>query len=74
MIEITNRTKGPIQLVVKSMSKNRKGKAISVVNIPGIGAGKNVYLLEDERHTEYVDWAEAKGFIKQRKISNPKAV
>lgn len=74
MIEITNQTKGPIQLVVKSLSKNRKGKAITVLNIPGVGGGQNVRLIEDERHTDYIDWAEQKGFIKQKKISNPKAV
>ena len=68
MIEITNKTKGPIQLVVKSMSPDRKGKAIAVVNVPGIGSGNNIYLLEDERHTDYIDRAEKAGFITQRRI------
>lgn len=72
MIEITNKTRGPVQLVVKSMSPNRKGKAISVVNIPGIGAGKNTYLLEDERHTDYIDRAEKLGLISQKRINRVK--
>ncbi|RDJ35465.1 MAG: hypothetical protein DWQ19_11660 [Crenarchaeota archaeon] len=82
MIEITNITKGPIQLIVKSLGKKReynknaenkiKGKAITVVNIPGIGSGKNIYLLEDERYTDYIDRAEKAGFIKQRKVTGLK--
>lgn len=72
MIEITNKTRGPVQLVVKSMSPNRKGKAISVVNIPGIGSGKNTYLLEDERHTDYIDRAEKLGLISQKRINRVK--
>lgn len=66
MIEITNKTRGPIQLAIKTGAGREKGLAI--LNIPGIGAGKNVYLLEDERHTEYVDRAEKAGFITQKKL------
>lgn len=67
MIEITNKTKGPVQLAIKTGPGKEKG--LAVLNIPGIGAGKNIYLLEDERHTEYVDRAEHAGLIKQRKIT-----
>jgi len=70
MIEITNKTRGPVQLVVRSMSKEKNvGHSFTVLNIPGIGAGKNVYLLEDERHTEYIDRAERDGFITQKKVT-----
>jgi hypothetical protein len=65
MIEITNKTKGPVQLCIRT----KVGKGLTVKNIPGIGAGNNVYLLEDERHTDYVDRAEKLGLITQRKIS-----
>ena len=57
MIEITNRQKFPVQLVVRS---RKSTNSFTTLNIPGIGAGKNVYLLEDERATEYItrvkDW------------------
>jgi hypothetical protein len=64
MIEITNKTRTPVQLLIRK----KVGKEFTVLNIPGIGAGKNVYLLEDERHTEHVDNAEKAGFIKQKRI------
>jgi hypothetical protein len=42
-----------------------------VLNIPGIGSGHNVYYLEDELTTQYVERAEKKfGQIKTRYISN----
>lgn len=62
MIEIKNRTKGPIQLVVKS----KAAKSFTTLNIPGIGAGNNTYFLEDERQTEYIDRAERLGLISTR--------
>ena len=45
MIEVTNKTKGPVQLVVKSGTHT---SAFTTLIIPAIGAGKNVKLLEDE--------------------------
>jgi hypothetical protein len=41
-----------------------------VLNIPGVGCGKNIYLLEDERATEYIDRAEKDGLISTRHIPN----
>lgn len=67
MLEITNKTKQPIQLVVRS---KRAPKAFTVLNIPGIGVNKNVFLLEEERSTDYILRAEQKGFIKIKKILN----
>lgn len=66
MIEITNKNKFPVQLVVRSKLRPR---SLTTLNVPGIGAGKNIYLLEDERHTEYIDRVEAMGLISIRKIS-----
>jgi hypothetical protein len=66
-IEITNRQRYPVQLVVKSkLAPN----TFTTKNIPGIGAKKNVYVMEDERHTIYVDRAEKMGLISTRYIPN----
>jgi hypothetical protein len=67
MLEIRNKNKFPVQLIVKSRTATRSS---TVLNIPGIGSGKNVYLLEEERATEYIDRAEKNGLISTRHISN----
>ncbi len=67
MIEIKNKTKGPVQVVIRSRMTPRN---FTVLNIPGIGASKNVVYLEDERHTEYVDRVERMGLITTRYIPN----
>jgi hypothetical protein len=67
MIEITNRLQGPVQLVIRSRTKSR---AFTCLNIPGRGSGKNVYLLEDERATEYIERAEKAGFISTKYVNN----
>jgi hypothetical protein len=46
MIEIKNKTRGPVQLVVRSKLAPR---AFTTLNIPGIGNSKNVVFVEDER-------------------------
>lgn len=67
MLEITNKNKFPVQLLIKS----RKGtRSFTVLNIPGIGRGKNIYFLEEERATEYIDRAVTDGLISTRIISN----
>jgi hypothetical protein len=69
MLEITNKQKFPVQLLIKS----RKGtRSFTVLNIPGVGRGKNIYFLEEERATEYIDRAEKDGLISTRIISNKK--
>jgi hypothetical protein len=60
MIEIKNKTRSPVQLVIKS---KKAPKSFTTLNIPGIGAGNNIYFLEDERNTEYVERAEKMGLI-----------
>lgn len=54
MIEIKNKNKFPVQLVVKS----RRDGSFTTLNIPGRGAGRNVYYLKDELTTIYVERAE----------------
>lgn len=66
MIEIRNKTKSPVQLIIRSRTAP---KAFTTLNIPGIGAGNNVYLLEDERNTEYVERAENFGLISTRYLT-----
>jgi len=65
MIEITNRQKFPVQIVVRS---RKSTNSFTTLNIPGIGAGKNVYLLEDERATEYIERVKDWGLISLRKV------
>ena len=67
MIEIRNKTRGPVQLVIRS---KKAPKSFTTLNVPGIGAGNNIYLLEDERNTEYVERAEKLGLISTRQLSN----
>ena len=67
MLEIKNKNKFPVQLIVRSRTAPR---SFTVLNIPGIGGNKNIYLLEDERTTEYIDRAEKDGLISTRYITN----
>jgi hypothetical protein len=54
MIEIRNNNKFPVQLIVRSKTAPR---SFTTLNIPGIGGGKNVYHLNDEQSTEYIERA-----------------
>lgn len=65
MLEITNRNKFPLQLVVLS---RRAPRAFTVLNIPGVGSGKNTFLLEEERSTDYILRAEKRGLITTKKL------
>ena len=67
MIEITNRTSGPIQILVRS---RKKARAFTTLVVPGRGSGHNVKTIEDELYTEYIDRAESFGLISTRKITN----
>lgn len=67
MLEIKNKNKFPVQLVVRSRKSPR---SFTTLNIPGIGCGKNIYLLEDERATEYIDRAVKDGLISTRQLQN----
>ena len=68
MLEITNRQRHPVQLIVRS---RRATKSFTTLNIPGIGKGNNIYFLEDERSTDYIDRAEKDGLISIRNITTP---
>ncbi len=67
MIEITNKERAPVQLIIRSRTRARE---FTCLNIPGRGAGKNVYLLEDERTTPYVERVEKMGLISTRYVPN----
>lgn len=66
MIEIKNKTKGPVQVLIRS---RRSPKSFTTLNIPGVGSGRNFYLIEDERNTEYVDRAEKMGLVSTRHLT-----
>lgn len=66
MIEIKNKTRGPVQILIRS---RKSPKAFTTLNVPGVGAGNNVYMLEDERNTEYVERAEKMGLISTRHLT-----
>jgi len=67
MLEIKNKNRFPVQLIIRSGNAPR---SFTVLNIPGVGKGKNIYFLEDERKTEYIDKAEKDGLISTRHIPN----
>ena len=67
MIEVKNRSKSPVQLVVRSRKAPR---SFTTLIIPGIGKGKNVRLIDDELKTEYIDRVEKMGLISTRYIPN----
>ena len=66
MLEITNRQKYPVQLIIRS---RRATRSFTTLNIPGVGKGKNIYFLEDERSTDYIDRAEKDVLISTRHIT-----
>lgn len=67
MIEVKNKMKSPVQLVVRSRMAPR---SFTTLIIPGIGKGKNVRLIDDELKTEYIDRVEKMGLISTRYIPN----
>lgn len=66
MIEIKNKTRGPVQVLIRS---RKSPKSFTTLNIPGVGSGRNTYLMEDERNTEYVDRAEKMGLVSTRHLT-----
>lgn len=77
MLEITNCSKSPIQLIIRSKTGaylgEEKGfqkttKGFTTLNIPGKGSGKNIFYLEDEKYTEYIQQAVDNKTIKIKKI------
>jgi hypothetical protein len=66
MIEIRNKQRFPIPLILKS--KNYQ-KGITHKILPGIGKGKNIFVIEDEQFTAYITEAEKRGWISVKKIT-----
>jgi hypothetical protein len=66
MIEIRNKLKSPVQIVVRSRIKPN---SFTTLIIPGVGAGKNVRTIEDEQKTEYIKRVENFGMISTRYVS-----
>ncbi len=67
MIELKNKHKSPVQLVVRSKKAPR---AFTTLIIPGVGKGNNVRLIEDELVTEYIERVEKMGLISTRYVPN----
>jgi hypothetical protein len=67
MLEITNKNKFPVQLVVRSRKSPR---SFTTKIVPGMGCGKNICEIADEIVTEYIDRAEKDGLISTRYIPN----
>ena len=67
MIEIRNKKRFPVQLIIRS---RRTPNSFTTLNVPGVGKGKNIYYLEDERVTPYIERIEKMGFITTKYIPN----
>lgn len=67
MIEIVNKQKSPVQVVLRSKVKPR---SLTVLNIPGIGRGDNVRIIEDEQRTELLDRLEQMKLITTRQVNS----
>ena len=67
MYRITNKQRGPVQIVVRSRVHNG---GFTTLNIPGVGAGKNFYNLDDELMTDFVTRVKEAGLITVEEIIN----
>lgn len=67
MIEIKNKLKGPVQLIVRS---RKAPKAFTTLIVPGVGRGNNVRMIEDEVSTPWVERLEKMGLITTRYVPN----
>lgn len=67
MIEIKNKLKSPVQVLVRSRKAPR---AFTTLVIPGVGKGNNVRLIEDELNTEYIERVRKMGLISTKYIPN----
>lgn len=67
MIEIKNKQKSPVQLIVRSRTAPR---AFTTLIIPGIGKGNNIRLIDDELKTDIIERVEKMGLISTRYIPN----
>jgi hypothetical protein len=67
MIEIKNKGRSPVQILVRSKTAP---KAFTTLIIPGIGKSQNVRMIEDEQATEYIERVEKFGLISTRHVPN----
>jgi sulfate adenylyltransferase subunit 1 (EFTu-like GTPase family) len=67
MIEIKNKLKSPVQIVVRSRTAPR---AFTTLIIPGVGKGNNIRLIEDEAATDVIERVEKLGLISTRYVPN----
>lgn len=67
MIEIKNKLRSPVQILVRSRTAPRQ---FTTLNIPGIGKNNNIIQIADELHTEYIDRLEKDGLISTKYIPN----
>ena len=67
MIEIKNKQKSPVQILVRSKNAPRM---FTTLIIPGIGKGQNIRLIDDELKTDVIDRVEKMGLISTRHIPN----
>lgn len=67
MIEVTNKGRSPVQLIVRSKLAT---KSFTTLIVPGIGAGKNIVEIEDEMATDYIGRVEKMGLITTRYLPN----
>jgi len=67
MIEIKNKQKSPVQILVRSRKSPR---SFTTLIIPGIGKGHNIRLIDDELKTDIIDRVEKMGLISTRYIPN----
>ena len=62
MYAITNKEKGPVQLVIRSR-RGPSPRELTVKNLCGVGGGKNVWHCEDELMTDYIWQLESEKLI-----------
>ena len=60
MIEVKNKTRQPVQVMVRSATKNR---TFNTTVIPGMGKGKNVRRWPEELITDQMRHLEREGFL-----------
>jgi len=70
MIEITNRDRGPVQLIVRSQNKVT---GFTTKILPGRGRKKNVCIITDEEWTEQINTLVELKMISTRRV-NPATI
>lgn len=71
MLEITNRTRGPVTILVRSFKGPSTRRFTSLV-IPGIGAGLNVARITDEMVVgDYIEKARRAKLVSVKVLPEP---